>query len=171
MTIPTWETSKYLLADYDGSATELFLVGCPISELHVVVSVLSNLPALEVISFNNEALENSEPFDAGWRLRFQSMPSQNCLHSLRSANGSARHIQVYLWLDTSASLLELEIVFWNDMTFPHGLAIEEYERRLQSLCEIVERCRVGAPNAICMLAPEHNGPTAELEGKAHVFRW
>lgn len=171
MTVPTWDRTKHLLGEFDGTATEIFLVGLPISQLCVVMKTLSCLPALEVISFENEALENSEPFDAGWRSRFESIPSFNCQRSLRSSNGTARHLQVYLWADTNTNLLELELVFWNDMTFTRGLEIEEYEKRLRSLCSIVEECRVGIPSSRCVLSPEHNGPTEDLSKVNYVVWW
>ncbi|QNM98823.1 hypothetical protein [Chitinimonas koreensis] len=169
--LPTWENSKHLLAADDGSATEIILTGLPITQLQVVISALSSLPELEVISFDSETFENSETFDADWRIRLETVPDHNCQHSLRSACGTAQHLQVYLWIDVSAKLVELDLVFWNDLTFPPGLAVEEYEQRLLSLCSLVEDCRAGVKNSKCILTPEYNGPISELEKHDYIVQW
>lgn len=168
---PTWEKAKDLLAEFDGVATEIFVVGIPISQLRTVMEVLGALPALEVLSYKNDSMESAEPFDASWRARFETRPGINCQHSLRSANGTAHHLQVYLWLHEEQGLLEVELVFWNDITFPPGLEVQEYENRLQSLVNIAEGCRVGASGAQCLLAPEHNGPVEELAHNENVICW
>ncbi|SMC27314.1 hypothetical protein SAMN02745857_02811 [Andreprevotia lacus DSM 23236] len=171
MTIPTWQTAQHLLADFDGAATEIFLIGLPISQLPAVIAVLSALPALEVLAHAGETLATGSPFDRQWQARLESIPSHACQHALRSACGSAQHLQIYLWLDPGEGWLELELVFWNDMTFPAGLCIDEYEQRLQALCAIVEQCRSGVPGTSCILTAEHNGPTSELEKHVHAVRW
>jgi hypothetical protein len=162
MSMPTWESAKHLLAEYDGAATEIFVIGLPLSQLPAVMAVFGGLPALEVVSFSDEWLECSESFDASWRSRFQSPQSHNCQHSLRSAYGTAQHLQIYLWVDAEAAMLEVEFVFWNDLTFPKSLEIEERDRRLDALISLAEACRTGITGARCVLAPEHNGPTEEL---------
>lgn len=88
---PTWEKAKDLLAEFDGVATEIFVVGIPISQLRTVMEVLGALPALEVLSYKNDSMQSAEPFDASWRARFETRPGINCQHSLRSANGTAHH--------------------------------------------------------------------------------
>ena len=170
--MPTWRKAKHLLAEYDGAATELFVVGLPLSQLPVVVAALAELPALEVTSFADEALDPSEPFDVDWRSRFEAIQSRSCQHSLRSANGTPRHLQVYLWLRPEASQIEVELVFWNDMTFPQSLATEECDLRLEAFVSLAEACRVGIPSAQCVLASEHNGPIEELlERDEFVVVW
>jgi hypothetical protein len=127
MSAPTWESAKHLLARHDGAATEIFVVGLPLSQLPTVMEALSGLSALEVISFGNETLERPESFDASWRSRFQSKQSRNCQHSLRSGDGTARHLQIYLWVDAEVAMLEVEFVFWNDLPFPKWLETEEQD--------------------------------------------
>ena len=172
-TTPTWDSAKHLLDEYDGAATEIFVVGLSLRRLPAVVAALSKLPELEVTSFEDATLESPEPFDSVWRSRFESAPSRNCQHSLRSANGTARHLQIYLWADVEAATLEVELVFWNDLTFPTNLELVEREQRLRALVSLAEACRTGVPRARCILAPEHNGPTEELlEGNdEHVVVW
>jgi hypothetical protein len=118
-TAPTWDSAKHLLSEYDGAATEIFVVGLSLSQLPAVMAALNELPTLEVTSFEDEALERPEPFDAVWRSRMESTPASNCQHSLRSSHGTARHLQIYLSADVEAATLEVELVFWNDLTFPH----------------------------------------------------
>jgi hypothetical protein len=163
MNAPTWESAKHLLGEYDGAATEIFVVGLPLLQLPVVIASFADLPALEVLSFENEALDPAEPFDANWRSRFESTEARSCQHSLRSANGTARHLQMYLWIDSKAGMLEVELVFWNDLTFPESLEIEDCRQRLAGLVSLADACRTGVPRARCILAAEHNGPTEELE--------
>ena len=171
MDTPTWDSAKHLLAEYDGAATEIFVVGLSLSQLPTVMAALSELPALEVTSFGDETLEHPEPFDAVWCSRFESMPSRNCQPSLRSAYGTARHLQIYLWVDAKGATLEVELVFWNDLTFPRSLVIVEREQRLKALVSLAEACRTGVPGARCILTPEHNGPTEELLERHDVVVW
>lgn len=161
-TVPTWNSAKHLLGEYDGTATEIFVVGLSLSQLPAVIAALSELPMLEVTSFEDEALDAPEPFDTVWRSRMESAPARNCQHSLRSANGTPRHLQIYLWADVKAATLEVELVFWNDLTFPHDIGAAEREQRLRALVSLAEACRKGVHGARCILAPEHNGPTEEL---------
>lgn len=171
MSVPTWESAKHLLGEFDCVATEIFVGGLPISQLPVVIAALAELPALEVVTFQSEGLETYEPFDTRWRSRFESKPSVSCQHSLLSATGTAQHLQVYLWIDLEAAVLELELVFWNDITFPRGLELGVCKQRLQSLVSLAEACRVGVSDARCVLAAEHNGPIEELLQNDHVVLW
>jgi hypothetical protein len=161
-TAPTLNNSKHLLGEYDGAATEIFVVGLPLSHLPTVVAALSELPALEITSFEDDALGIPEPFDAVWRSRLEAAPSSKCQRSLRSANGTTRHLQIYLWADPAAATLEVEFVFWNDLTFPRNLDAAEREQQLRTLVSLAEACRTGVPGARCILSPEHNGQTEEL---------
>ena len=162
MSTPTWESVKHLLADYDGAATEIFVIGLPLWQLPAVMTSFGGLPALEVVSFGDETLDRPELFDASWRSRFQSTQSHNCQHSLRSAYGTAEHLQIYLWVKVEAAMLEVEFVFWNDLTFPKSLETEERDRRLDVLISLAEACRTSIAGAKCILTPEHNGSTEEL---------
>ena len=166
-TTPTWNSAKHLLAEYDGAATEIFVVGLAPSQLRRVVAAISELTLLEVLSFEDKTLEPPEPFDSAWRSRLEAMPNRSCQHALRSANGTPRHLQLYLWSDPKTGTLEVEIVFWNDLTFPPNLDSEERERRLSALVSLAEACRSEARDARCILAPEHNGPTEELLERHH----
>lgn len=169
MSRPTWESAKHLLAEYDGAATEIFVIGLPLLQLPAVLAALGGLPTLEVVYFGDETLECPESFDASWRSRFQSMQSRSCQHSLQSAVGTARHLQIYLWVDADAAILEVEFVFWNNLTFPESLVTEERDQRLNALISLAEACRAGVAGARCVLAPEHNGPTEELLEKQDEF--
>lgn len=171
MNRPTWDSAKHLLAEFDGAATEIFVTGLPFSRLQEVVAVLAELPALEVTAFDDEALEDSEPFDSKWRSRFASTPSSVCFRNLRSAAGTARHLQVHLWGDVTTGLLEVELVFWNDLTFPQGLVASEREQRLDTLLSLAEACRRDVPDARCLLTSEHNGPIEELLEDRSVVVW
>lgn len=162
MSAPTWETAKHLLGEYDGAATEIFVVGLTLSQMPVVMAVLADLPDLVVLTYEGIDLEPPEPFNATWRSRFEFMPRRSCLHGLRSATDTERHLQVYLSVDTEAAKLEVEFVFWNPATFPQSLEPEERERRLESLVSLADACRAGVSGGQCILAGEHNGPTDEL---------
>jgi len=162
MNAPTWECAKRLLADCDGAATEIFVVGLSLPRLPVVVAALSELPLLEVTSFGDEMLECPEPFDAIWRSRLESIPSHGCQHALRSAEHTERHLQIHLWVDVKSTTITVELVFWNDRAFPWNLAAAEKEQRLKALVSLAEACRTGVLGAQCILTPEHNGPTEEL---------
>ncbi len=168
---PTWNNTNHLLGEYDGTATEIFVVGLPISQLSEIVAVFSELPLLEITSFENETLELPRPFDGVWRSRLESIPSCNCQHSLRSANGTARHLQIYLWADVEGETLEVELVFWNDLTFPRNLDASEREQRLGGLVRLAEACRTGVTGAHCILAPEHNGSPEELLDRDNTCRF
>jgi len=117
---------------------------------------------LEVLSFDGKEFYQSEPFDTDWSLRFQTTPSYSGLRSLGSAIGTPQHLQIYLRFDLKAIALEVEIVFWNDITFPQNLSPEEREQRLEALLSLAEACRNGFSDARCILAAEHNGPVKEL---------
>lgn len=162
MTMLTWQNTKHLLAEYDGTATEIFVIGLPVSSLSTVIAALAGLPALEVLSFDGKEFYQPEPFDTDWCLRFKTTPSYSCLRSLGSATGTPQHLQIYLRFDLKAITLEVEIVFWNDITFPKNLSPEEREQRLEDLSSLAEACRNGVPDARCILAAEHNGPVKEL---------
>lgn len=167
---PNWTRAKHLLAEIDGAATEILVVGLTLDRWSAVVTAVGELPSLEVTGFDDSTLEHPEPFDAAWRSRFASVPLRSGHHSLRSA---AEELQIHLWVDAATATFEVELVFWNDVTFPPGLAIAVYARRFDTLVSLAERCRVGARGAKCILTPEHNGPTAELlaEDRAHVVVW
>jgi hypothetical protein len=150
------------LAEFDGAATEIFVVVLPLSQLPMVIAALAELPDLELTSFQDQVLETSVPFDASWRSRLELAPGCTCQHSLRSAKGTARHLQVYLWIDAKSSMIEVELVFWNDLTFPQSLGAEECEQRFETLMSLAEACRAGVSGARCLLTAEHSGPTEEL---------
>lgn len=171
MNAPNWEATKHLLAEYDGTATEIFVIGLPISRLPVVIDVIAELPALEVISFDDEVFKLSKPFNDFWYSKLKAIPKNNYWRSLRSACSTHQHLQIYLWLDVHAVDLVVELVFWNDMTFPCGISAEEREQRLKALLELAEGFREGIFGARCILAAEHNGSIKELLELKTVVVW
>ena len=127
------------------------------------------LPELDVLSFGYEGLDPFEPFDEAWRKRIEATQAVSCQHALRSAVGTAEHLQVYLWFDGPE--LQIELVFWNDKTFPPGLSPGEYERRIHRLVSLAEACRAGVTGARCILSAEWNGTTEELLNRPGVVVW
>lgn len=104
---------------------------------------------------------------------FVEARSEQCQHALRSANGSSRHLQVYLWLTTAGTDqgLELEFVFWNDMTFPKENSEARNEEALSRLLTLAQACRSHSPGAKCILAGEHNGDPRELLENEWAVVW
>lgn len=169
MGAPNWELVQHLLGEWGGSATEIVVTDLPRSQIQHVVSVLAELPELNVLSFGYEGLDPSEPFDEAWRKRIAATQAVSCQHALRSANGTAEHLQIYLWFD--GPQLEVELVFWNDMTFPPSLSPGEYERRTHRLVSLAEACRAGVTGARCVLSTEWNGTPEELLNRPGVVVW
>ena len=167
---PTWKNAKHLLEKYDGSATEIFIVGLSLSQVPAVMDVLSELPTIKITTFVNETFEFPEAINSEWLFRLKAIPIKSCQHALLSASGTAQHLQIYLWIDVETATLEVELVFWNDLTFPNHLDTHEYEQRLQTLVLLAEACRQGTPEAQCILAPEHNGPIEELLERQNAYR-
>lgn len=162
MTRPDWDRAKLLLEEFDGGATEIFVVGVPLTRLDGVVARLAELPAVEVTDYDEGGIGSRPPFDAAWRARFVALPRENVQRALISASGTARHLQIYLWLDPYDGTLDVELVFWNDMTFPTDVATAERARRFDALVSLAENLRAGAPDARCVLSSEHNGSAHEL---------
>lgn len=160
--MPTLESTRHLLAGFDGAATEIWVIGLPLSQLPVVMATLADLPALEVTGAGDRALEHSESFNAKWRSRIESVRSDACMYWLLSASGTAQHLQIIVWVDPKTPELEVEFVFWNNLTFPPSLQTWEREQRLEALISLAEACRAGVPGARCILAAEHNGPIEEV---------
>ena len=167
MGAPTWQSARHLLGEWEGCATELVVMDLPRSRLKRVVAALAELPDLKILTFGNEDVQ--EPFDEGWCGRVEATQAASCQHSLLSAEGTTEHLQIYHWIDGSG--LEVELVFWNDMTFPPNLSPRERERRLSRLVSVAEACREGVAAARCVLSDEWNGTTQELLNRPGVLVW
>jgi hypothetical protein len=167
---PSWETVRHLLADWDGGASELFVIDLPKSHFRRVVAVIAGLPDLEITAHPREILEKPEAFDSRWAERLQASSPQPGCYAFRSASGSREHLQVYL--ETAVDLsCDVEFVFWNDLTFPTHLSEEELSTRLERLISLAEGTRIGAPDSRCILSTEHNGDPRELLSLDGVVVW
>ncbi|MEM8932634.1 MAG: hypothetical protein AAGE94_15735 [Acidobacteriota bacterium] len=173
MARPTWDNARHVLRDFDGTTTDLRVTGLPLGDLDHVLSICAQLPSVVVTGFADETVA-PKPLDGAWRRRLASPPTRSGQHvALLSAQGTPRHLQVYLWVVATESL-EVECSFWNDLTFPVGIDHDEAEARLETLLAVVEHCRRTPDIGICVFSSEHNGPTEELIEKADdevVFTW
>lgn len=168
---PSWEEARFLLEEYDGMASELFVIDLPISNLDRVVTILSTLPDLEVLSSGEAEIEEPVRFDNQWEQRLRVLPDEEILHLLRSANGTARHLQIYVFVDATSDNLEVEFVFWNDLTFPKNVSESELRARFGNLLKIARECRNGVPGSHCVLSGEHNGDPHELLDAEWTLVW
>lgn len=168
---PTWDEACFLLRDYDGTATELFVIDLPMSQLSVVVSTLATLHDLELLTIGEEAVDPPVPFTSQEELLLQFSDEKATTQLLRSANGTPHHLQVYLFTDPKADSLDVEFVLWNDLTFPKHLDDSELRARLETLVRLATDCRAGVPDAACILSIEHNGDPRELLDSELAIVW
>lgn len=167
---PAWENALEILGAHRGEASELFVIDIAAERLDAVTSALAGLSEVGVEMIADEALNPPRALDEAMLARMRDRSERN-LHVLCSARGTAEHVQIRLSMNDDPSLLDLELVFWNDLTFPPGLEVVEYSRRLERLVGLAERCRGGSPKSRCILATEHNGDPRELLAHPNAIVW
>ncbi len=168
---PSWEEARFLLEEYDGTVSELFVIDLPISHLDRIVTTLATLPDLEILSSGDAKIEEPVRFDDKWEKRLRLHPDQAIEHSLRSASGTARHLQIYVFIDPANDCIELEFVFWNDLTFPKSVSEPELRARLENLLKLARECRKDVPGSRCVLSGEHNGDPRDLLDSEWALVW
>lgn len=168
---PSWEEARFLLEEYNDSASELFVMDLPISHLDRVVTALAALPDLEVISSDEAELEEPVRFDSQWEQRLRAHRDPESLHLLRSASGTAHHLQIYVFVDSANDYLEVEFVFWNDLTFPNNVSESELRARFGNLLKLARECRKGVPSSRCVLSGEYNGDPHDLLDSEWALVW
>jgi len=168
---PNWDRACKLLGTHDGEASELFIIDLPSSHLARVVDRIARLPGLKVSADGEGALVDPEVFSEVWRDRICAIPVVESYYSLISAYGTSEHLQIYLFIGPPSEPLEVEFVFWNDLTFPPSIPDRERARRLDQSVDLAEDCRRGAPGARCILSSEHNADPRELLSCSHALVW
>ena len=165
-----WEKARFLVTEYDGAATEIFVLDLPALQLPKVIDTLAKLPALEVLGYC-EAYEKSQAFDYEWYKRLKEFPELNCQYSLRAASGEREFLQIYIENSAGPQMFDVELVFWNDLTFPPHLSEAERKAELLRLVDLAEQCRAGQPESPCILSGEHNGDPKELLDSEYAVVW
>ena len=165
-----WEKARFLVTEYDGAATEIFILDLPASQLPKVIDTLAKLPALEVLGYC-EAYEESQAFDHEWHERLKVFPETNCQYSLRAASGKREHLQIYIENSAGPLMFDVELVFWNDLTFPPHLSEAERKAELLRLVDLAEQCRAGQPESPCILSDEYNGDLEKLLDSEYAVVW
>jgi hypothetical protein len=168
--IPTWLTAQHLLSTFDGEASELFVIDLPRSQLSHVLGVIASLPDLVIDAGHAGDSEVSKAVVQELQ-RIEAGALTDGVHAFVSAHGTSEHLQVYVLSSEAGDPFDLEIVFWNDLTFPRTLDSVELERRFKRIVGLAENCRAGVTEARCILATEHNGDPRELLAKPCVVVW
>lgn len=168
-TRPTWRDVRHLLAEYDGSASEIFILDLPNRHLTTVIQTIAELPSPQISMFRSIGLEQPEPLDAQWLQRLGVPPEKLSQDAFVSAYGTERHLQIDLW--HKSEYMEINLVFWNDLTFPPQLTTDELGRRLDRLVDFAEACRAGCPGSICILYGERYGDPRELLDCRKAVKW
>ena len=170
MTRPEWKQVESQLTLWDGAATEIFVIDIPADQLPFIIEVLSAQPTLEVLEVDGVSLDPPAEFDTHWHDQVLESAYETPV-ALRSGKETDRHLQIYLWISESKKAVDVEFVFWNDMTFPAGISSEVLSTRFDRLVNLAEACRSGAPEARCILSDEHNGDPRELLLRPDILVW
>lgn len=168
---PTWQDARKLLGAYDGEASELFVLDIPAERYDSVLSAVAVLPSVVVEVIAGATIEPPAALDEELLQRMRRPVSGQLLHMLCSARDTADHLQVLISKPDGDGRLDVEFVFWNDLTFPDGLLDAEYSRRLDRLVSLADECRGGSAQSRCILSTEHNGEPRKLLSNPHVIIW
>ena len=160
--VPTWQAARHLLGDYQGEASELFVIDIPGERLDRVLSAIAALPDVVVEVCAGENLEPPAALDDQLLARLAAPTPNESQHAFCSGRGTSEHLQVYVWTPAGTGHVDLELVFWNDLSFARDLTEPELSRRLDRLVGLAEACRGENSSSRCILSTEHNGDPREL---------
>jgi hypothetical protein len=167
-----WERAKHILLPYDGTATEIFITDLSIGSLTTSIEAIESAVSFaEILSCAGESLETPELLTSESKNQLLVTPATSTQHSIRCTLFSERDICFYIWVEPVKGTHEIEIVFWNDLSFPEDHSISEHIKAFSVLVALAERIRGSSVASKCILSGEHNGPTEELLANERSIIW
>jgi hypothetical protein len=167
-----WEKAKDLVLYWDGSATELFILNVPLEKLSVVLNRIKEFSQNPtVLTVDYWTLENELTLDNETTNRILQTSSQYSQHVIRGNFSEQETCVYYLWIDTDEKLIDVEMVFWNDTSFPSERTEQEHKATLAKYIEVANYIKVLGENSTCVLSGEWNGNHKELLEKEWAVIW
>ena len=167
-----WTKARAILLPYDGAATELIVTDLPLEAFRYAIEQIStSVREPELIVISSESLAVPLPLTRESISRLQEGEGEAVQHSIRGSFSGDHDLCFYIWIDGKKQIFEVEMVFWNDITFPEANSEHQHIDTLARLVDLAERIRSRANSSKCILSPEHNGPTEELFSNEHVVIW
>ncbi|MEO1482288.1 MAG: hypothetical protein AAFU77_09305 [Myxococcota bacterium] len=158
-----WPSARKYIEGHDGTATEFFITELLKRDwVSVLKELRDSFSKLRVSIMESNGLEEPLPLDVATESRLATPSSKDTNHGFLVDWETENDVQVYVWIPNDGPFFELEIVFWNDLSFPLSLDLEERLRKFTRLLEIAETIRSVACGRYVILAAEHKGPTEEL---------
>jgi len=153
------------------TAAELFVVDIPQDDLDRVLALIAGLPEVVANVCAGETLEPPAKLNEQLLARMRLPTPEASQHAFFSAAETSEHLQIYMWTPAGRGNIDLELVFWNDLSFPRGLDEGELARRLDRLVALADACRGENSSTRCILSGEHNTDPRDLLDKPYVLVW
>jgi hypothetical protein len=167
-----WEKAKDIILEWDGSATELFTLNVPLDKLPIIISKIREVSQNPMaINIDNWTLENEVKLDDKTVNKIIAASTKNSQHAIQGNFSEKETCVYYVWVDADKKLLEVEMAFWNDTSFPKGKSEEEHKRTLAKYVSVANDIKLLGEECVCILSNEWNGNTNELLQKEWAVIW
>jgi hypothetical protein len=167
-----WPVAKKIVLSWGGQATEIFVLDLPMTDFQRVLNVLmERLTEVKLLRFDGRNLDRAIPLTPAVKDNLLQYGHKSTVHSLSGLAVDRVLCYFYLWTDAETRTFEVEIVFWNDASFPAGRTVVEHKRTLGGLLRMAQQVRGDHHESKCILTPEHNGDPKALLGSDEVVVW
>lgn len=164
-----WKVARRIIFSWNEQATEIFILDLPLQDLPRILDTLiavTREPA--VMRSDGKSLNEAWPLTKPVRHTLIACSEHNTVHSLRAWVSNRSTCYFYLWINAETQRMEIEMVFWNDFSFPAGLPMAEHKRMLGRLLRIAQQLRGDNHQSKCILSREYNSEPRELlKGHMH----
>ncbi len=167
-----WPEAKRIILSWTDQATEIFILDLPFRDMARVLDVILTMTRdTAILRLDGRNLDVEVPLDEISLGDLLRRSHKTTVHSVRGRVPGDANCYFYLWLDAEQRALEVEMVFWNDLTFPAGRSVDEHKQVLGHYLRIAHRIRGNNHQSKCILSAEYNSEPRELLSSEEVIIW
>ena len=158
-----WPVARRIVLSWDDRASEIFIIDLPMQDMDRILEAIAAITsAAVVLRYDGIHLNSEQPLTALMRQKLVERSRVSTVHSLRAKVAQRTNCYFYFWIDAERGRLEIEMVFWNDLSFPAGLSLSKHKAMLGSLLRVAHHIRGENHQSRCILSTEYNSEPREL---------
>ena len=166
-----WPDARGLMLPYDGMASQLYVLDLPIDALGIALEKLGNSIANPRVTVLDGEDGDLAPLTSKMREELCRRSKSSTYHILKGDWAPGGELSIWLWIDATNSLFDVEIVFWADFLFPEP---EDEKACIEAFGELVgfaESFRDINSQSECVLSASETGDPRDDRNKPWTLIW
>lgn len=169
-----WEKVEPLLLPYEGSASQLYVLDLPISELERTIDIFrqhADKSIITTLAGYTYPEDKRRLCDDLSKIEILRATSENEYSIITGQLWKERFLNYWIWPDIENHQFDAELVFWADEFFTASMDEEEKINSFGTVLTIAEKFRENSVGCECVLDSYETGNPRDGRDEDHTVFW